>query len=172
MNIYETLDLNKKNITENTMSRLKMILLGRDKSIKYFCIGTPENPMGISLSSKENKERYIEFENIMKSMRIQYIKIVGSYGNKENSYILPNLDLNDAKNIFGYDGFDQESFIYGESNSDGVDYWYYQKNEGNSKYQLLDAECGITMMNDAEDFFSFKNLGNLKLIFLFLENVL
>lgn len=152
-------------ITENTMTRLKSILLGKDPRIKQFVIGTPENPMGHRLSGKENKERINDFEDEMKELHIPFIKIVGSYGNKENSYILPNLDLDIAEVIFGYDGYDQESFIVGECNADGVDYYYYQKNEGDSKYQLLDAERGITMMNDAEDFFSSKKMWKFKIDF-------
>ena len=44
-----------ESLTENTMTRLKRILLGQDPRIKQFVIGTPENPMGQRLTSKENK---------------------------------------------------------------------------------------------------------------------
>jgi hypothetical protein len=160
----ETLYLHE-NLPENTMTRLKTILLGKDPKIKQFVIGTPENPMGQQLSSKENKIRCNEFESEMNELHIPFIKIVGSYGNKENSYILPNLHTDIAKEIFGYDGYDQESFIVGESNADGVDFYYWQKNEGDSPYKLLDAERGITMMDDAEDFFSSKKSWKFKIDF-------
>jgi hypothetical protein len=160
----EILYLNES-LTENTMTRLKTILLGKDPKIKQFVIGTPENPMGQRLSSKENKIRCDEFESEMNELHIPFIKIVGSYGNKENSYILPNLDTDIAEEIFGYNGYDQESFIVGESNADGVDFYYWQKNEGDSPYKLLDAERGITMMNDAEDFFSSKKNWKFKIDF-------
>lgn len=152
-------------ITENTMTRLKTILLGKDPRIKQFVIGTPENPMGEQLSAKENNDRIDNFEDELKELHIPFIKIIGSYGNKEHSYILPNLDLDIAEEIFGFNGYNQESFIVGESNADGVDYYYYQKNKGNSKYQLLDAERGITMMDDAEDFFSSKKSWKFKIDF-------
>ena len=160
----EILYLNES-LTENTMTRLKTILLGKDPRIKQFVIGTPENPMGQRLGSKENKIRCDEFESEMNELHIPFIKIVGSYGNKENSYILPNLDTDIAEEIFGYNGYDQESFIVGESNADSVDFYYWQKNEGDSPYKLLDAERGITMMNDAEDFFSSKKNWKFKIDF-------
>jgi hypothetical protein len=96
----EILYLNES-LTENTMTRLKTILLGKDPRIKQFVIGTPENPMGQRLSSKENKIRCDEFESEMNELHIPFIKIVGSYGNKENSYILPNLDTDIAEEILG-----------------------------------------------------------------------
>ena len=40
-----------------------------------------------------------------------------------------------------------------------------RKNEGDSPYKLLDAERGITMMNDAEDFFSSKKNWKFKIDF-------
>lgn len=152
-------------ITENTMTRLKTILLGKDPRIKQFVIGTPENPMGQELPPQENNKRCSEFESEMKILHIPYIKIIGSYGNKEHSYILPNLDVDIAKEIFGFDGYDQESFIVGESNADCVDFYYWEKKKGDSPYRLLDAERGITMMDDAEDFFSSKKSWKFKIDF-------
>jgi len=160
----KTLYLNES-LTENTMTRLKTILLGKDPKIKQFVIGTPENPMGQKLSSKENKVRCDEFESEMNELHIPFIKIVGLYNNKENSYILPNLDEEIAKELFGYEGYDQESFIVGETNDGAVDFYYWQKNEGDSPYKLLDAERGITMMNDAENFFSSKKNWKFKIDF-------
>ena len=152
-------------LNENTMTRLKKILLGQDERIKSFVIGTCENPMGNQLSSKENKVLRDEFEDELKKLNIQFIKIIGSYGNKEHSYILPNLDLDICKEIFGYNGYDQESFIYGETNSNGVDYYYWEKNEGDSPYILKDCERGITMMDDAIDYFSSKKSWKFKIDF-------
>ena len=96
--------------------------------ILYLNESLTENTMGQRLSSKENKIRCDEFESEMNELHIPFIKIVGSYGNKENSYILPNLDIDIAEEIFGYNGYDQESFIVGESNADAEDFFSSKKN--------------------------------------------
>lgn len=165
LKFFNLRDFMTSRILENTMTRMKRVLLGRDPKVKSFVIGTPENPMGNHLSRKENQQRREDFEDELKALNIQFIKIVGSYESKENSYIMLNVDEDLAKEILGYNGYDQESFIVGECNGKGTDFYYWKKSAGDTEYDLVDAERGITMMDDAEDFFSSKKMWKFKIDF-------
>ena len=138
------------------MTRLKSILVGANKNVTCFAIGTPENPMGQALSASENNKRIEDFELQLSLLRVQFIKISGRYAqNDEHSYLIPNISLKICKELFGFNGFDQESFIYGENKKDGVEYQLWGKGKGDTNYSLWETHRGIVSSSDLE-LFSFK----------------
>lgn len=147
-------------MVENKNTRFKSALLGVDDMVYSFAIGTPENPMGKKLTKEENARRRTEFEDYLKKNKYKYFMIKEKYGNVENSYMILNVNETDMKEIFGYENFDQESFIYAEKvwidskNDTGMQYIYFEKNKGDSPFVAKDISETIQNQSEAEDFFS------------------
>lgn len=123
------------------------------KFIKTFVIITAENPKGTQLKSHENTLRMRELSKTLKERRIIYLKQLGVYGNKENSLILINAHLDDAKYI-GLK-FEQESFIYCECKNNKITSNYYEARKDYSSYYLKEEITKpIEEIEDADDFYS------------------
>ena len=148
-------------INANSNTRVKKALFGDiTGKIKTFAILSPENPMGMKISSAENNKRIKQLKQYLKEMNIQYIPIEGSYGSIEHSFLLINLALSDAE--FLAKKFEQESFFYGKTTEVDVEsddrhtastFGYYEISDGKT-YRLLEESNKIENMQDAEDFFS------------------
>lgn len=127
-------------------------------TVQTWVIGTPENPMGVELGKQENQKRRREFEEYLKEGRYSFKYIAGSYGVKENSYIIYNCTIDDALKIF--DDWEQKAFIFGEktfSKNDNKCYLvmeYWARDYVGEEFNLLDMEDKISDRSDATDYFS------------------
>ena len=166
----------------NNYRRLKKALFGDPSNkIKTFAIISPENPLGWADSSEEefkvkyakwtgnpqkyNKEALDELksslikdkiknngEKCLKYGNFNYVKIKGSYGDKENTLMIFNIPFADAKTIAK--SFGQESFFYGIVGEEKSKIAYYKTDNSCITYKLIDITDTVTYENDAEDFFS------------------
>ena len=136
----------------------KMIGTDKDNVVLTWAIGTPENPMKEKSSDEENKQRCEKFEEELNRGHFDFERIHGKYGNDENSYFIPNITIEDAKNIFK--NFGQESFIYGQKDYDEETERYYlemefwQRESLNGTFELVDMEDKVEDTPDAVDYFS------------------
>lgn len=129
------------------------------KFIKTFVIITAENPKGVKLKPHENKIRMNELSKTLKERRIIYLKQLGVYGNEENSLILINANLEDAKYI-GLK-FEHESFIYCECKNNKITSCYYEAKDDYSSYYLKqEITKPIEEIEDADDFYSMYKFNN------------
>ena len=109
---------------------------------------------------KFNPEKYTEkIENTgNKGLQISgltYAKIKGKYGDRENSFIIFNLTLSDAKDI-AHD-FGQESFFFGKLTESGDKYQigYWETSNSCQTYELIEVTETVSIEDkEAEDFFS------------------
>lgn len=142
-----------KVIKENSSTRLKRSLFGdASKKIKTFGIMTAENPMGKEASAEYNNKAQNILKQLLKQMNIQYIKQIGSFGNKEHSLMLINVSLKDMKYL--NDKFKQMSFFHGVVSEDGSSISYYEKPSEDSDYELIETTDSVVNARDFLDFFS------------------
>ena len=152
----------KLKIEENTSTRVKKSLFGDvTKKIKTFAILTAENPMGKELSAADNNKNIEELKRLLKRMSIQYIPIEGHFGNnKEHSFLLVNLSLNDTKKLANT--FKQLSFFYGVTKPVAINgdrhtasnITYYETNSINDEYEAKDTSEDIVNAKDFKDYYS------------------
>ena len=181
-NVEET---NKLDENSNRYRRVKKALFGDPSGkIKTFAIISPENPLGIKGSDDQelkdrflkwsdnksayNKEKTDELKTELIKDRIKktgddalkyghhtYVQLRGKYGEYENSFLILNLTLDDAKTIAR--DYGQESFFWGvvsdKENTPSVIGYYLTNNFGKT-YRLVEVTNTIYDVSDAEDFFS------------------
>ena len=109
----ELINVLSKMVKEARYSSVGNILRGGvRKKIKTIAILTGENPKGETASKEYNKNANQELKGLLKSARLGYRPIKGSYGTPENSFIINNISLDDAINIG--EKFRQDTIVYGE----------------------------------------------------------
>jgi hypothetical protein len=120
LNETDKLDLINKLLSEDNgetvesgYSSIMNTFRGLRPNIKKITILTAENPHGEKHSDEFNKNANFKLERFLSSGFIPYKKIKGSYGSKENSFILFNIPKSTA--IYIGDKYNQESIIYGET---------------------------------------------------------
>lgn len=111
-------------VGEGGYSRVMSSMRGNIPKIKTIGIFTAENPCARELPPEENKARNSELEKIIAGALFGYKKVKGSYGSKENSFIVNNITKKLLLQLG--DQFDQESVIFGE---------YFE--EDNGKYGMV-----------------------------------
>lgn len=150
--------LREDELKENKSTRFKSILFGADSRILSFMIITPENPMGKATDEHQNKILREKFLKEMKELGHPTMSIKGVYNhNKENSFLVLNVSLEDAKKI-GYN-YDQEAFIFADRENfwDNFIYRYFEKTK-KGEYIVKSTVKSISSKEEAEDLFSrFKN---------------
>lgn len=150
--------MTKELLKENPLTRFKSVLFGADSRILSFLIITPECPMGKKTDASENKKLRERFIKQMKELGHPIMPLKGVYNkNKENSFLVLNPSIEDAKQI-GYD-YDQEAFIFADRKNfwDDFFYQYYEKPK-KGKYERVETVKTISSKAEAEDMFSrFKN---------------
>jgi len=129
------------------------VLVG-ESDISMIAIMTPENPLdwkgkdeydpaeetgaGLERRNSENAQRRKDFEDSLESSGFKLYSIGGSYGDPENSYIIPMLPLDDALKLGHKWG--QDSVIHGRKADDGgMEYRMLKTMEGGR----LDQDAGI-----------------------------
>lgn len=182
---WEELDEIFVNENSNRYRRVKKALFGDPSGkIKTFAIISPENPLGMKNSDDpEWKEKFARWtsnkalynkemlnslkkdiaydkiqstgEKALKYGNHVFVQIRGKYGDYENTLIIFNLTLNDAK-VIARD-YGQESFFWGivsnkEDTPSTIGY-YLTKNFGKT-YDLVEVTNTIYDESEAEDFFS------------------
>lgn len=129
--------------SNNRFKRVKNALFGDTSGkIKTFAIISPENPMGMNYSRKENEERLMRFKNDLRFGSYSYTQIKGKYDNVEHSFLVVNIRLQDAKAYAS--AFRQESFFFGQVTTTGSIISYY-KTPWNEEKAMNKRNLKITM---------------------------
>ena len=166
----------------NRYRRLKRALFGDPSGkLRTFAIISPDNPIGVygeqdwkdipeAERVKFNKDNRKELQQTLskedakkrdgnKAMGyggFDYIKIKGSYGEKETSYLILNLTLDDAKVVAR--NYGQESFFFAnvsrDPNKEPSTLAYYKTYNQCKSYKLVEITNTITDESQANDFFS------------------
>lgn len=149
-----------KTISEIKYSSVANILRGGiRKSIKTIAILTAENPHGEPASKQYNRDANDELEGFLTTGRFGYRKIKGSYGSRENSFIVNNISINTAISIG--EKFEQDSIVFGEV-TDGASDGFYMSFKMIGTDPTKPQEFGKVLgendvfvnRNEAEDFYS------------------
>lgn len=146
--------IKKNRIEENSSTRVKSALFNRGNKIRTFAILTAENPLGERQSPEKNNEDMKRLKKELKTLHLNYIKVLGMYGNKEHSVMIVNLSYDDAENLAGM--LLQDSFIFGDDN--GIRYYKIDrllyKKTGEIKYDLFETSNRVDTLQDADDYFT------------------
>lgn len=137
-------------ITEAGFNRIRNILLGKVASVNTVGFMTAENPMAQKLSSKENRELNKELMAWMRDRGYGPIRIRGSFGSKERSFLIPNITRADIIEAGKY--FNQESVIWGQKDKDNN--FIFEYIEGDNTLQKRDVALFDDEVQAREDFFS------------------
>lgn len=157
---HELINILKKTVNEAKYSSVANILRGGiRKNIKTIAILTAENPKGVEAGNEYNKEANQKLKTFLKTARLGYRPIKGSYGTSENSFIINNISLDDA--IIIGEKFKQDTIVFGEVvGGDGNEISMSFKMVGTDpdkpkefRKVIADNEVFIGR-NQAEDFFS------------------
>lgn len=146
--------VNKIEENSNRYRRLKRALFGDDTGkIRTFAILTSENPMAEVSTPADNKKALDDLKKTLRILGLTYTPIKGSYITKENSFVIFNCSLSDAKALAGK--YKQESFFWGKTNADSnSEIGYYKTKNNGITYPLVEVSDVITYEDDATDFFS------------------
>ena len=137
-------------ITEAGFNRIRNILLGKVASVNTVGFMTAENPMAQKLSSKENRELNKELMAWMRDRGYGPIRIRGSFGSKERSFLIPNITRADIIEAGKY--FNQESVIWGQKDKDNN--FIFEYIEGDNTLQKRNVALFDDEVQAREDFFS------------------
>jgi hypothetical protein len=137
-------------IKESGFNRIRNILLGKVASVNTVGFMTAENPMAQKLSSKENRELNKELMTFMRDRGYGPIRIRGSFGSKERSFMIPNITRDDIVEAGKY--FNQESVIWGKKDAD--EKFIFEYIEGDDTIQRRDVALFDDDVQAREDFFS------------------
>lgn len=131
-------------------------LYGDKANIFTFCIASPENPMGKEATADENKKSVEKLKWYLKKYKLHYYPIDGSYGgNIEHSFLIGNISIDLCKSLFGKNGFNQATFIFGvvdKEKKQTVFHLYEQQENGD--FHDIESKTKIIYAEDFEDFYS------------------
>ncbi len=149
-------ELGNKPVLDETSRRQKAekAIKGTNKNVRTFAILTPENPMGKSWTPEQNKEARKEFERVLKVGNFRWFPIKGKYDNRENSYIIYNIPLDDALRLGNE--YHQESIIYAipDSETNTVHSEYWERDGDGKPLKLKVSKDSYVDATNAEDLWS------------------
>lgn len=142
-------------IKESGFNRIMNILTGAVPSVDSVAFLTAANPMAEPLSSKRNKILNQELASWLRERGLGFIRIRGSFGGPEKSFIVNNITKEEA--IAAGKKFEQEAVIWGkktfddEGNPTGFRFFYI---EGDQAIQRRDVVLGDEEIQSREDYYS------------------
>jgi hypothetical protein len=111
------------------------ILSGDRQNVESVGMMTPENPSAQQLSKEENDALLEEFEKRLREMNLGFKRIRGKFGNKERSFIIPNISRDEIVSL-GKD-FGQEAVIWGTKEDGKMVYQYIEGDETKQKRDVV-----------------------------------
>lgn len=147
-------------ITEKSISQkykelknAQKFILGELKNVKTSVIMSPQNPLGAKASNRDNRIAKKDFEKYLKDGYYAYHKILGKYGQYEDSYIVFNISLEEAKKMNLK--YVQDTFIFVENTNPMKWSVYKYQTEPEPHYKFNGSyEGNVSDERSAEDFFS------------------
>lgn len=145
-------NINKK--YKEIISAQKSVLSELD-NVRTLCIMSPQNPLGNKDTNRNNRTNKKKFEKYLKDGFYAFHKVLGKYGQYEDSYFVYNISLNDAKQLNLE--YMQDSFIFMENNKVNLVFSAskYRDVNGEKFYEHTGTVSGhITNRKDATDLFT------------------
>lgn len=123
------------------------------KKVLTFAIFTAQNPDKVKASREDNTKNNKLLQRALSLRGFQYYKVKGKYDDVENSYIVYNLSLGDAKELCKT--FGQQSFIFG-INKDGKLEFQFWANQSRSSYsyKMVDSKDAYVSDKDFENYYT------------------
>lgn len=129
-------------ISKSEKNRLKKDAINaidnKDDNIRTFLIITGENPMGDPGSNNINRTQNNSLVDYLKKGHYAWQPVQGKYGSTENSKIIFNIPLDEAK-MLGLK-FRQQSFIYCRKKDKKTLFELYYINEEQNDYDLVETQ--------------------------------
>lgn len=153
-----------KLIETSAESKAKKLFTNPSKSgyIKTFAIFTANNPdaeqttrkNNISLNKGLKRDMKFDIEKELNNGYWSYYKVKGKYGNVENSFIIYNITLTDAKELSAK--YHQQSFIYGTNEEGKLTFAFYaNRSKSNYDYVKVDEKDSFNILDkDAENYYT------------------
>ena len=147
--------MKKNRLVESGFSRVRGMMLGLVPSVETIGIMTAENPNAEQLRSKQNKILNKSLMTDLRSMNYGPIPIGGSFGQKENSFLIPNITRQDLAELGKK--FSQEAVIWAskQSGSEG-EFMRWEYMEGDNTVQTREVSMGSSDIQGKEDYYSEK----------------
>ena len=125
------------------------ILSGDRQNVQSVGMMTPENPNAEQLPEEENDRLISDFTRKVREMNLGYRKIRGKFGNRERSFIIPNISREEIIQL-GKD-YGQEAVIWGSMQDGKMVYEYI---EGDNTLQKRDIVLSGSDVDAKSDFYS------------------
>jgi len=142
-------------------------LVGARTNIHAIGMMTAENPQAQKATPEQNAQFNEKLENSLKASNLGYRKIRGSFGNQENSYLIPNIDKDEI--IALGRAFNQESVIWGEHRGDKFIFEYIECATGQTT-NTRDVVLFDQDIQSREDFYSQSKKGPEKFVIPFFDD--
>ncbi len=92
-------------------------------------------------------------ESVLTRYKFNYFKVKGEHGNKEESFLIYNLTLEDAKSLATY--FQQRCFIFGKNTDDGLVFQSWANKSGSGYvFAKADEKTVLDNATDKKEFFT------------------
>lgn len=146
--------INEEELEEGGFGRLMQTLSGMEGSINSVVIMTSENPMAQQQTKAANKDLRRQFEEDLRTLGLGFRKTKGKYGNIENSYVIPNMDPQDAIELGTK--YRQDTVIIGvKTEQDGKPGMEFSMvTTGDEMRPTVKATDWVPMEADTEDFYT------------------
>lgn len=145
-----------KIIKESGFSRVRGMMMGMVPSVNSIGIMTAENPDAMATPAKRNKELNKSLMKTLRGMNYGPIPIGGSFGQKENSFLIPNISQEELGKL-GVE-FGQEAVIWaGKQEGAEGPFMRWEYMEGMSTVQTREVSMGGTSVQGKEDYYSEKD---------------
>lgn len=140
---------------DKELKKSMLAITGKLSNIHTILIMSPQNPLGVKADHNYNRNAKKGFEKMLKDGFYAFHKVLGKYGQYEESYFVYNISFKDAESLNLR--YKQDSFIF-ITNSDGtLTFDVYKHREGNDGpyYENTGSFTGkVSNEREADDFFT------------------
>ena len=143
--------IKKALLKEGGFPRVRMMMTGLVPSVQTIGIMTAENPGAQPQDPKQNKQLNKTLMQKFRDMNYGPIPIGGSFGQKENSFLIPNITREDLTTLGRQ--FGQEAVIWASREGEGMRWEYI---EGDNTVETRDVSLGGSDVQSKEDYYSEK----------------
>lgn len=134
-----------------TLPQILHTLAGGKENVQTVGILTAENPKGKQASVDFNDEANKQLSQDLRKMNLGYRRIRGSFGSKENSFLVPNITRDEA--VLLGKKYDQVSVIWGNKQDDKMIFQYITSDDGQTQ-ERRDVVLAGPEIQSREDFYS------------------
>ena len=134
-----------------TLPQILHTLAGGKENIQTVGILTAENPKGKEASAEFNIEANKQLSQDLRNMNLGYRRIRGSFGSKENSFLVPNITRDEA--VLLGKKYDQVSVIWGDKQHNKMIFQYITSDDGQTQ-ERRDVVLSGREIQTRKDFYS------------------